>query len=199
MRGQVTSYNDDDLDDDFRASANGVGQKRFSELMGPSCHHCNRRNGKLYADIAKQSRDNTVSFVTPAAEARVLGTTLNLLVEDETTRLDVPAGSVRLTSIASGETIAVENGQRAVVRKGGPLVRYGTGTGLRGEYFVRMDFSGDKFERLDLKVNFNWDVHRPHPKLPAEKFSIRWTGWLEPQFSETYAFHTTSDDGVPST
>ncbi len=35
-----------------------------------------------------------------------------------------------------------------------------------------------------------------HAPFGMENFSVRWSGLVEPQFSETYTFTTTSDDGV---
>jgi hypothetical protein len=32
--------------------------------------------------------------------------------------------------------------------------------------------------------------------MGADTFSVRWTGQVMPQFSETYTFYTTSNDGV---
>ena len=30
----------------------------------------------------------------------------------------------------------------------------------------------------------------------SDTFSVRWTGQVQPQFTETYTFYTQSDDGV---
>ena len=36
----------------------------------------------------------------------------------------------------------------------------------------------------------------PAPAIGVDTFSARWTGQIQPQFSETYTFYTVSDDGV---
>src|SRR6185436_19575566 len=36
----------------------------------------------------------------------------------------------------------------------------------------------------------------PDPSIGANTFSVRWTGQVQPRFSETYTFRITSDDGV---
>ncbi|MFE0379405.1 PA14 domain-containing protein [Streptomyces inhibens] len=36
----------------------------------------------------------------------------------------------------------------------------------------------------------------PDPKIPADHFSTRWTGTIQPRFDETYTFTTVSDDTV---
>lgn len=70
------------------------------------------------------------------------------------------------------------------------------GDGLTGEYFDNIDFTNRKLVRKDATVNFNWGSGSPASVIGSDTFSVRWTGKLKPQFSETYTFHTTSDDGV---
>lgn len=70
------------------------------------------------------------------------------------------------------------------------------GDGLTGEYFDNIDFTTRRLVRKDATVNFNWGTGSPDPLIGADTFSVRWTGKLKPQFSETYTFRTTSDDGV---
>ena len=36
----------------------------------------------------------------------------------------------------------------------------------------------------------------PDPSIPADHFSTRWTGSIQPRFDETYTFTTVSDDTV---
>ncbi len=72
----------------------------------------------------------------------------------------------------------------------------GTGNGLKGEYYNTKSFSDLKLTRTDERVDFNWKDKSPHSSMGADTFSARWTGQVEPLFSETYDFHTTTDDGV---
>ena len=75
----------------------------------------------------------------------------------------------------------------------------GTGTGLQGEYFSNQarTFNGAAtLVRTDATVNFDWGSGSPDPKISADTFTVRWTGQVQAQFSETYTFTTTSDDGV---
>jgi glucose/arabinose dehydrogenase len=71
-----------------------------------------------------------------------------------------------------------------------------TGTGLLGEYFDGANFTSRFLNRIDNTVNFNWAAGAPASGMGADTFSIRWTGKLEPRYSETYTFRTVSDDGV---
>lgn len=72
----------------------------------------------------------------------------------------------------------------------------GPGNGLRAEYFDELDFKGLKVERVDPTVDFRWESGSPDPALDINTFSARWTGSVVPRYSETYTFHTQSNDGV---
>ncbi|MGG4218403.1 glycosyl hydrolase [Paenibacillus jamilae] len=69
--------------------------------------------------------------------------------------------------------------------------------GLRGEYFNNMDLNGSPvLTRTDSKLDYNWRAAAADPKVNADQFSVRWTGKIKPQYSETYTFTTISDDGI---
>ncbi|WP_437959362.1 PA14 domain-containing protein [Sorangium sp. So ce119] len=72
----------------------------------------------------------------------------------------------------------------------------GNGTGLRGEYFANTTLSGTPVVRTDPGVSFDWGEGSPASGIPADNFSVRWTGEFEPRYSETYTLTTRSDDGV---
>ncbi len=68
--------------------------------------------------------------------------------------------------------------------------------GLAAAYFSNKTLSGDPvLTRTDATVDFTWPG-APDPGLPADNFSVRWAGVVVPEFSETYTFHTLTDDGV---
>jgi hypothetical protein len=81
------------------------------------------------------------------------------------------------------------------LKKAVPAVA-GAGTGLKAEYFGSGDLSGPPAAtRLDAQVWFaakqlpDMRGFKPWPELPACKqpaFSARWTGFIEPRFSESY-------------
>ena len=72
----------------------------------------------------------------------------------------------------------------------------GAGTGLTGTYFPSVDFTGTSITRIDATVNFDWGNGSPASGVGVDNFSVRWTGQVQAQFSETYTFSTMSDDGV---
>jgi hypothetical protein len=74
----------------------------------------------------------------------------------------------------------------------------GTGTGLNGDYYTsQTNFAGvPTLSRVDSTVNFNFGTGSPDPLISTDHFSIRWTGKVQPFYSQTYTFYTTTDDGV---
>ena len=50
--------------------------------------------------------------------------------------------------------------------------------------------------RTDATVDFDWGGGSPDASISSDHFSARWTGQVQPQFSETYTFYTNTDDGV---
>lgn len=71
-----------------------------------------------------------------------------------------------------------------------------TGNGLSGQYYDNIDFTGLFQTRTDATINFNYGNGAPIAGMGADTFSIRWTGFVLPRFTETYTFYTTTDDGV---
>jgi hypothetical protein len=71
----------------------------------------------------------------------------------------------------------------------------GTG-GLLGSYYDNNDFTALYMQRVDPIINFNWASTAPDPGMGVDDYSIRWTGQVVPDFSETYTFYTVTDDGV---
>lgn len=68
--------------------------------------------------------------------------------------------------------------------------------GLKAEYFSGEDLNNSVLVRNDATVNFPWGTGSPDSKVPSESFSVRWTGQVIPQFTETYTFSTMTDDGA---
>ncbi|MGH8036931.1 MAG: glycoside hydrolase family 3 C-terminal domain-containing protein [Stenotrophomonas sp.] len=80
--------------------------------------------------------------------------------------------------------------------------------GLRGEYFRTADLSGTPaLVRTDAQIGFRWDRGSPTDNLlargeaapgqgiPADGFSIRWSGQLLPPVSGRYRIEAAADDG----
>ena len=81
----------------------------------------------------------------------------------------------------------------------------GSGTGLLGSYWTNttsVAFTNVAFStlptlvRTDATVNFNFGSTGPAPSIGKTNYVVKSTGSVEPQFSESYTFSTTADDGV---
>jgi hypothetical protein len=68
--------------------------------------------------------------------------------------------------------------------------------GFNAEYYNSINLSGVAITRIDSGINFDWASGSPDAALSADNFSVRWTGKIQPAFSENYTFYTISDDGV---
>ena len=76
----------------------------------------------------------------------------------------------------------------------------GNGQGLLGAYFNDPEFlfsNKPVLYRLDSTINFDWVFGTPEEGVvDNDFFTIRWTGYVEPYFTENYTFYTVTDDGV---
>lgn len=80
----------------------------------------------------------------------------------------------------------------------------GNGNGLQGVYYSGTSLSGTPLlTRVDPTINFELTYSKqpvvlsPAPGIvPEDQYSVRWTGQVQAQFSETYTFYTLSDDGI---
>lgn len=69
------------------------------------------------------------------------------------------------------------------------------GGGLRAEYFADIALQSKVLDRIDSAVNFQWGTGSPDAAVPVDNFSVRWSGVLEPRFSEATTFYLNTDNG----
>jgi hypothetical protein len=69
------------------------------------------------------------------------------------------------------------------------------GSGLTAEYFSGTNLSNLAFARVDPNINFNWGNGSPGGGVPSDSFSVRWTGKIQPRYTEGYTFHLTVNNG----
>lgn len=142
--------------------------------------------GALEARVAPLPPGETFVFVTPHVEARVLGTVLRLTVQDASTRLEVEEGRVLLAHSEGGAPVEVPRGHFALAAPGRPPAPLALrGTGLRGEYFERPDFTGLRTARVD-----------PRPEISTDAPAVRWSGKILPRASGSHAFHVLAPGAV---
>src|SRR4051812_169102 len=72
---------------------------------------------------------------------------------------------------------------------------YLSGTGLTGQYFFNDNFTGLADTRTEA-VAQNWGAASPGSGIDADTFSVRWTGQVQPRFTEHYTFTALSNDAA---
>jgi len=72
----------------------------------------------------------------------------------------------------------------------------GPTTGLLAQYYDSTNLTNLKLTKVDPTINNDWGAGGPDPTVGADTFSVRWSGQVQPQFTETYTFTTLTDDGV---
>lgn len=70
------------------------------------------------------------------------------------------------------------------------------GTGLLAEYFITSDFAGPKVVQIDSQIAFDWRNKPPVVGMQPEVFSVRWSGFIVPEFSQAYVFATPASGDV---
>ncbi|RZK47209.1 MAG: hypothetical protein EOO94_01170 [Pedobacter sp.] len=102
---------------------------------------------------------------------------------------------------ATGNCSVVSQAGTSKIEPFAPYV-YGKGRGLKGEYFNGGNFEQRAFTRIDSMIMFQqWVVnkkfapHGVHHKIANDRFSMRWTGFVEAQYSEPYRFKFTGGGG----
>src|SRR6185437_13339996 len=80
-----------------------------------------------------------------------------------------------------------------------------SGSGLAGAYYTNCSTTYSNaanfnptnlfLTRVDPAIDFTW-TNGTSPNLTNGLYCVRWTGQIQPEFSETYFFDTISDDGV---
>ncbi len=65
--------------------------------------------------------------------------------------------------------------------------------GLLAEYFSDDSFKSLLFARADTKLDYWWGERAPAPNIEPERYSVRWTGKLQPKQNDNYRFHYDSE------
>jgi hypothetical protein len=110
-------------------------------------------------------------------------------------------GRFVLTDSALLQVVALKQGELSATASASFVnsAAAGHGLGLLGAYY------SDQFAafappptqvRTDAVINFHWENGAPAPKISRTEFSVRWTGCLQPRYSETYTLTTRTDAGT---
>lgn len=129
--------------------------------------------------------------------AKEISSTLGFGMSDSVNILSTPPIINEYTTTAAEQQLVAEH--RAAIEAVAAILyemSTPTGDGLVGEYFDSMDLTNLAFKQIDANVDFDWVEGTPDARLAVDGFSTRWSGFVKPEYSETYTFYTSSDDGV---
>jgi len=76
-----------------------------------------------------------------------------------------------------------------------PALLKGSGNGLNATYYNGMNFETLRRNTIDTTINFNWGSNAPNSYVGSDNYSVRWTGYIQPQTTGTYTFFINSDNG----
>jgi len=114
----------------------------------------------------------------------------------------LPSGSWKLTR-SPGSITTTGTGTSTTISNLSPgtytytVIGSNNGTGLKADYFNNMTLSGPvALTRTDATVNYDWGNGNPGSPIGNDNFSVRWSGQIQPLYSENYTFKTNSDDGI---
>ena len=93
-------------------------------------------------------------------------------------------------------TLNIPPSRGAVVQLSSPALTHLSGNGLYAEYFRKNDPKKILLTRVDPTLDFSWGTHAPAEGLPADHFSVRWSGSFVPRQSGTYTFTVRADDRI---
>ena len=157
----------------------------------PSWGKVTRKGGKLYLVVNNWAGTLHLSQRSPftVTGARVLGSA---------SPVSVRAAGDGYDFLPSGDTTnAIATVIEADITTPAPAA-VGSGPGLKAEFWNNATFTGTPaVTRTDPTVNYAWrSGGSPASSIGTDNFSSRWTGSIEPRYSERYTFTTASDDTV---
>ncbi|HVZ80914.1 MAG TPA: sugar-binding protein [bacterium] len=70
------------------------------------------------------------------------------------------------------------------------------GDGLKGVYYINTNLTNAAATVVDPIISYRWNGCPPQPGMSSTSFSVRWTGQVEPVYSEPYTFYADVNGGV---
>ena len=112
-----------------------------------------------------------------------------------TNSLEIRAVAIKPGAVSSGLAVASFVNTAAV----------GGGVGLRGQYWAnvsRTDFTNETFiaaptlTHSEEAVDFDWNAAGPDPLVSPDQLIARWSGSVQPQYTDNYEFAVVAKGGV---
>ncbi len=105
-----------------------------------------------------------------------------------------PSTSKTITSTPSNSPTRTLTRTASPTKTYTPTPTVFNGTGLLGQYYFDANLGEQVKTQVDPMISFSW---APAPEgFPADDWSIRWTGWVKPNFTGDYTFYVQKNGGV---
>jgi len=155
------------------------------------------------ANLASTSKTDTSVSLSWTASSDNVGVTGYDVYNGSTLAASVTGTTATLTGLTAGTaysfTVKARDAAGNVSAASSALsvtTNAAGGSGLQGVYYNNMDFTAQALTRVDATVDFPFGSGSPAPSIDPDTFSVRWTGQVQPQYTEMYTFYTNTDDGV---
>lgn len=159
-----------------------------SLIINPTNMTVSPGNSVNFSVIANMSDGSTLD-VTDTASVSFTNSAAAQVTNGSVSGLAIGTGTLTVNygAFSANTNVTVSNGASS----GGST----SGTGLKGDYYDGTDFNTYFGSRIDASINFTWNAD-VNNLGQSDSFSIRWTGFIQAQKSETYTFYTQADDGT---
>lgn len=150
--------------------------------------------GTLTASVARQRPFRPLVISTPQAKVRVLGTKFTLQVRNETTRLEVQAGTVRFERTRDGVQVKVTSGNYSEAADGVHLASLPATSHLLREYWTNYTGNFVQLVMADPAMASHPDGYDYLPSFESQPFRTglhfgeRLRGYLHPPKTGWYRF-----------
>lgn len=150
-------------------------------VADPAWGAVSRKGDKLYLSVYDWANSLHLKVLeqSDVLSARVLGSPQAVTVTKAGDGYDVKPSGAKTNDVATVIELTVRGEQ--------PAPR-GTGNGLKAQYFPTNNWTGTPTTRTDPSLSFAWRFDG------GDNFSARWTGFVQPRFSDTYTFLAVSDE-----
>ncbi|EUJ10021.1 cytochrome c peroxidase [Methylophilaceae bacterium 11] len=139
--------------------------------------------------------DGTITQVAFYDGATLIATDTTSPYSISWTNAAVGSHSITARATDNGGTVTTSAAVAITVTSSTPTTP-GTGTGLNADYYATNDLTGSIVLQRVEDINFDWGNASPGAGLPADNFSVRWTGFIEATVTGSYQFQSYSDDGL---
>lgn len=100
---------------------------------------------------------------------------------------------IRVQPVTGAPYSITKNG-KATIANFAPTI-WGDGKGLKAEYFNDKNFAQHAFTRIDSNVSFSEWSAGVHYAITGSNYAVRWTGRVQPQYSEECIFIVSAGGG----